>query len=271
MTRLTTDVAAVFAPQMPGQLATMISRLFKLITVFAVTLILLPIAAGAGLTYAKGWPGSWRSADWSSSGMLPAAADEQEAVVYVMAARSGRWKGIFAVHHWLVLKPSGGAAYERYDVVGWGSPVRRDHRAADARWYSAEPEIVHQVRGAEATALIPKLRAAVAAYPWREYGDYQVWPGPNSNTFVAYIARAVPELQAELDPAGIGKDWLGPGLQLGRMPSGTGWQVSLHGLAGAGASWREGLELHFLGATIGVDFDQPSIKLPALGRIRLAG
>ena len=50
MTRLTTDVAAVFAPQMPGQLATMISRLFKLITVFAVTLILLPIAAGAGLT-----------------------------------------------------------------------------------------------------------------------------------------------------------------------------------------------------------------------------
>jgi hypothetical protein len=247
----------------------MFRRLIKFTATFMIALILLPIAAGTALTYSKGWPTSWRSADWSSTGMLPRAGDERDAVVYVMAARSGRWKGIFAVHHWLVLKPSGGADYERYDVVGWGSPVRRDHRAPDARWYSSQPQIVHEVRGAQAEALIPKLRAAVAAYPWSEYGDYQVWPGPNSNSFVAHIARNVPELGAELDPAGIGKDWLGPGLQYGPMPSGTGWQVSLHGLIGAGASWREGLEFHFLGATIGVDFDQPSIKLPALGRIGL--
>jgi hypothetical protein len=245
----------------------MFKRLTKLVAAFMIALILLPIAAGTALTYSKGGPSSWRSADWSSSGMLPAASADRDAVVYVMAARSGRWKGIFAVHHWLVLKPAGGAAYERYDVVGWGSPVRRDHRAADARWYSSQPQIVHEVRGAQAEALIPELRAAVAAYPWREHGDYQVWPGPNSNSFVAHVARTVPELGAELDPAGIGKDWLGPGLQVARMPSGTGWQVSLHGLIGAGGSWREGLELHFLGATIGVDFDQPSIKLPALGRI----
>jgi hypothetical protein len=172
-------------------------------------------------------------------------------VVYVMAARSGRWKGIFAVHHWLVLKPQGATRYERYDVVGWGSPVRKDNYPADGRWYSSEPQIVHEVRGVEAQALIPKLRAAVESYPWGDYGDYIVWPGPNSNSFVAHIARAVPELGAELDPAGIGKDWLGPGLQTGRMPSGTGWQVSWHGLIGAGASWREGVELHLpaLGST----------------------
>jgi hypothetical protein len=251
------------------QLRFMFRRLSRFIATFVIVLILLPIAAGTALTYSQGWPSSWSSADWSSSGMLPAAAADRDAVVYVMAARSGRWKGIFAVHHWLVLKPAGGQ-YERYDVVGWGSPVRRDHRAADARWYSSEPQIVHEVRGAQAEALIPKLRSAVAAYPWREYGDYQVWPGPNSNSFVAHIARSVPELGVELDPAGIGKDWLGPGLQVGRMPSGTGWQVSLHGLIGAGASWREGVELHFLGATIGVDFDRPAIKLPALGRLGLS-
>jgi hypothetical protein len=160
--------------------------------------------------------------------------------------------------------------YERYDVVGWGSPVRKDNYPADGRWYSSEPQIVHEVRGVEAQALIPKLRAAVASYPWGDYGDYIVWPGPNSNSFVAHIARAVPELGAELDPAGIGKDWLGPGLQTGRMPSGTGWQVSWHGLIGAGASWREGVELHFLGSTIGIDFDRPAIKLPALGRVELS-
>ena len=244
----------------------MFRRFVRFIATFAIVLILLPIAAGTALTYSQGWPSSWRSADWSSSGLLPAATANDEAVVYVMAARSGRWKGIFAVHHWLVLKPAGGQ-YERYDVVGWGSPVRRDHRAPDARWYSSEPQIVHQVRGGQAAALIPQLRAAVASYPWSMHGDYVVWPGPNSNSFIAHIARSVPELGAELDPAGVGKDWLGPGLQVGRMPSGTGWQVSLHGLLGAGASWREGLELHFLGSTIGVDFDGPAIKLPALGRI----
>lgn len=247
----------------------MIRRLIKFIATFAIVLIVLPIAAGTALTYSKGWPTSWRSANWSSAGLLPAASADRDAVVYVMAARSGRWKGIFAVHHWLVLKPANGE-YERYDVVGWGSPVRLNHRAPDARWYSSEPEIVHEVRGPAAQTLIPKLRRAVADYPWSEYGDYMVWPGPNSNSFVAHIARAVPELGVELDPTGIGKDWLGPGLQTGRMPSGTGWQVSLHGLIGAGASWREGVELHFLGATIGVDLDRPAIKLPALGRIGLS-
>jgi hypothetical protein len=86
----------------------MIRRLSKFIATFAIVLILLPIAAGTALTYSKGWPTSWRSADWSSSGLLPAPATAtDEAVVYVMAARSGRWKGIFAVHHWLVLKPQG--------------------------------------------------------------------------------------------------------------------------------------------------------------------
>jgi hypothetical protein len=250
-------------------LHTMFRRLIRFIATFAIVLILLPIAAGTALTYSKGWPTSWSAADWSSAGLLPAASADRDAAVYVMAARSGRWKGIFAVHHWLVLKPAGGR-YERYDVVGWGSPVRRDHRAPDARWYSSEPEIVHEVHGAAAKALIPKLRQAVTDYPWAGYGDYLVWPGPNSNSFVAHIARTVPELGAELDPTGIGKDWLGPGLHTAAMPSGTGWQVSWHGLIGAGVSWREGVEFHFLGSTIGVDFDRPAIKLPALGRVGLS-
>ena len=248
----------------------MIRRLFKFIAIFAIVLIVLPIAAGTALTYSKGWPSSWRAADWSSAGVLPAASADTDAVVYVMAARSGRWKGIFAVHHWLVLKPAGGAPYERYEVVGWGAPVRKDNYPADGRWYSSEPDIVQEVRGATAQALIPKLRQAVAAYPWATRGDYVVWPGPNSNTFVATIARQVPELGVEMDATGVGKDWLGPGMAWGPMPSGTGWQVSWNGLIGAGASWKEGLELHFLGSTIGLDFDRPAIKLPALGRVGLS-
>ena len=247
----------------------MFRRLFKLLSAFAVLLIVLPIAAGAAYSYAKGWPNSWHAADWSSSGLLPEASSDKPAAIYIMAARSGRWKGIFAVHHWLVVKPAGAASYERFEVVGWGTPVRRNAYAPDGRWYSSEPYVVHRMHGATAQALIPKVVAAARGYAWSTPGQYVVWPGPNSNTFVASIARKVPELGAELDPAGVGKDWLGPGIQTGAMPSGTGFQISYNGFIGAGISHREGIELHFLGATIGVDFDDLAIKLPALGRIGL--
>lgn len=184
-----------------------------------------------------------------------------------MAARSGRWKGIFAVHHWIVVKPKGALKYDRFEVVGWGMPVRHNAYAPDGRWYSSEPEIVRELHGDKAERAIPKIIAKVQAYRWSARGDYVVWPGPNSNTFVATIAREVPELGVELDATGVGKDWLGPGLRLAPMPSGTGYQVSLGGYIGAGVALREGVELHFLGATIGVDFDDLAIKLPAIGKI----
>ena len=53
------------------------------------------------------------------------------------------------------------------------------------------------------------------------------------------------------------------------MPSGSGFQVSYNGVIGAGISLREGIELHVLGATIGVDFDDLAIKLPAIGKFGL--
>jgi hypothetical protein len=245
----------------------MLRRIFKFLAGFVFLMILLPIAAGAAYSYSKGWAPSWRAADWSSAGILPAASSDEPAAVYIMAGRSGRWKGIFAVHHWLVVKPEGVNAYERFEVVGWGRPVRRNAHAPDGRWYSSRPEIVHQLHGEPAEVAIPKLIAAVRAYKWSTPGQYVVWPGPNSNTFIASIARAVPDLGAELDPVGVGKDWLGPGLQYGLMPSGTGYQISWNGMIGGGVAMREGIELHFLGSTIGVDFDDLAIKLPAIGKI----
>ena len=247
----------------------MIRRLFKFLSSFVVLLIVLPVAAGAAYTYAKGWPGNRHAADWSSSGLLPEAAEDHPAAIYIMAGRSGRWRGIFAVHHWVVVKPAGASRYERFDVVGWGTPVRHNAFIADGRWYSSEPVIVHEVRGKKAQQLIPKVVAAARHYRWSMPGQYMVWPGPNSNTFVATIARQVPELGAEIDPTGVGKDWLGPGFQTGTMPSGSGFQVSYNGVIGAGISLREGIELHVLGATIGVDFDDLAIKLPAIGKFGL--
>ncbi|NNE21510.1 MAG: DUF3750 domain-containing protein [Rhizobiales bacterium] len=241
-------------------------RIIKTLKWFTIVLIILPVAASAAWAYAKGWPSNWHAADWTSIGALPPAVSDKPAMIRIYAARSGRWKGVFAVHHWIVVKPKGGA-YNRYEVVGWGSPVRHNNYPPDGRWYSNPPQLVYDLRGAEAEKLIPKVAAAIDSYPWTSRGSYKVWPGPNSNTFVAHVLREVPKLKAEMHTAGIGKDFIGPGFTVRPVPSGTGWQVSWSGYLGAALALAEGLELHILGATVGLDFDDLAIKLPGIGRI----
>jgi hypothetical protein len=250
------------------QLAPM-RRIAKIFIWFFMLAIVAPVLIGAAASWAGGWPDSWRSADWSSTGTLPSAASESEAMVAVYAARSGRWKGVVAVHHWIVVKPANSGSYVRYDVVGWGNPVRRNHRAPDARWYGNDPRVIHEVRGSRAEALIGSIESAIADYPWSGGGTYRVWPGPNSNSFVAYVLRNVSGFGAEMDPTGVGKDYMGPGVRLGPTPSGTGWQVSAWGVLGAAIARAEGFELHVLGATIGIDPQDLAIKLPGLGAIGL--
>ena len=60
---------------------------------------------------------------------------------------------------------------------------------------------------AAAQALIPKIEAAIKEYSYANAGDYRIWPGPNSNTFVATVLRAIPELGAALPPNAVGRDF----------------------------------------------------------------
>ena len=89
--------------------------------------------------------------------------------------------------------------------------------------------------------------------------------GPNSNTFMAWIARRVPELGLDLPSTAIGKDYLGPTTLLAPAPSGTGWQLSVLGLAGATVARSEGLELSLLGLSVGIDLDDRRLRLPGVG------
>jgi hypothetical protein len=91
-----------------------------------------------------------------------------------------------------------------------------------------------------------------------------VWPGPNSNTFTAWIARAVPELEIDLPATAIGKDYLGSSI-VGTAPSGSGYQLSLGGLLGVAVSAVEGFELNLLGLNFGVGPN--GLKLPIVGLI----
>jgi Protein of unknown function (DUF3750) len=230
-------------------------------------LVILPIAGGAASTYYKGWPDSWRSAKWDSSGLLPDAAATRPAEVLVLAARTGRWKSIFAEHMSLVLKPEGATHWTRYDVVGWGNPVRRDAYAADAQWYGNRPYVAVRISGVSAQALIPKIEAAIARYPYQTRGSYTVWPGPNSNSFVAWVVRNTDGFAAELPPVAVGKDYLGPGLVLAAAPSRTGFTIQAWGLAGITAAVAEGLELNILGTAIGIDPGDLAVKFAAVGKV----
>ena len=104
--------------------------------------------------------------------------------------------------------------------------------------------------------------------PSSMYRDgYRLWPGPNSNTLVAELVRAVDELQVDLPPTAIGKDFLPNWRIVAPAPSGTGWQVSLGGALGVLVALEEGIEINLLGAVFGVDLNPPAFKLPIVGRL----
>ena len=237
-------------------------------------LLMALLVAGPLWTLASGQVSldrDWRTASLRPAGLAPDPATHQEAVVQVYAGRAFGWRGAFAVHTWLAAKPKAAQGYTRYEVIGWyarsgGSAVSiSSTRAADAEWYGSSPRLIEDLRGAQAEAVIAKLPSAVSAYPYAR--SYRAWPGPNSNTFVAYLGREIPELRLTLPSTAIGKDYLPFGDLFARTPSGTGYQLSLSGLLGVNAGLDDGIELNVLGLVFGIDLRHPALKLPGIGRV----
>jgi len=250
---------------MPGQ------RKLRLVLVFGLLLLglfVLPVLVSFCLPDPRGGI-PWYQARRDPTGLAPDPATTAEAVIQIYAAPAVSWRGVFAVHTWIAVKSTGAQSYTRYEVVGFGvangaPAVRVDRMGPDNYWFGARPRIVLDRRGAGVDAMIDKVRAAVAAYPYPH--EYRAWPGPNSNTFTAFIARQVPELRLDLPSNAVGKDFLPDGALFATAPSGTGFQVSLYGLAGFLVA-AEGFELNLLGLNVGIDVAAPALRLPALGRV----
>lgn len=242
---------------------------FRIGVWFVALFILLPVSIGAVRAYVQGWPESWRSARWTSAGLLPEAVATPGARLLILSARTGNWKSIFAEHLSIVLKREADTAWTRYDVVGWGLPVRRNAFVADAYWYGNRPYVVTEITGADAALLIPRVEAAIAEYPYAAPGTYAPWPGPNSNSFVAWVVRNSEGLAVELPPVAIGKDYIATGVGLAAAPSRTGFSAVAWGLFGITFALDEGIELHIAGSTIGLDPLELALKLPSLGKISL--
>jgi len=214
--------------------------------------------------------GDWRTATHRATGLAPDPLAHPAAVVQVYASRTFGWRGAFAVHTWIAAKPANAERYTRYEVIGWyarggGTGLTiSDSGAPDAEWYGAAPVLMGDLRGADADTVIAKLPAAADRYA---YTSYSVWPGPNSNTFVAHLAREIPEMRLTLPVIAIGKDYLPLGQFVAPAPSGTGYQLSVGGLFGLTLARDEGVEINLLGLAAGIDLRHPALKLPGVGRV----
>lgn len=235
------------------------------------SLLLVVLVAIVGSCAALRDRGDLWSTRHDSSNQAPDPETTPEPVIQVYAARARGWRGILGVHTWIAIKRGGALAYTRYEVIGWGVdrglPAVRVNRAGpDDYWFGERPDQLVDLRGEGIDDVITKVEAAVAAYPYPS--TYRLWPGPNSNTFTASVARAVPELRLDLPPTAIGKDYLpGGALALLSTPGGVGVQLSLLGLGGILVGREEGIELSVLGLIFGVDLNGPALKLPMLGRL----
>ncbi len=213
----------------------------------------------------------WRTASHESAGLAPDPAVHREAIVQVYAGRAFGWRGAFSDHTWLAVKPADADHYSRYEVIGWYAGGGRsvvsisDRRAPDAQWFGNPARLIRELRGDGADAVLARLPEAVASY--RYPTTYRAWPGPNSNTFIAHLGHAMPELRLAMPSTAIGKDYVPLHRIVGWSPSHTGVQVSLYGLVGMIVGVDEGLEVNVLGLVTGVDLRNPALKLPGVGRI----
>jgi len=175
------------------------------------TLQLLAVLALAGLLLFSCFSrNDWRTASRESAGIAPDPLTTKVAVLQVYGADAWGWRGWFAIHTWIAAKRTGQESYTVYDVVGWrahhNNPVMRITRdIPDRYWYGNKPWVIKELRGQGVDELIDAVEKAAQAYPWKT--TYKAFPGPNSNTFTAWIAKQVPQLGLDLPFSAIGSGY----------------------------------------------------------------
>lgn len=152
----------------------------------------------------------WRTASRDSARIAPDPGATKEAVLQVYGASTWGWRGWFAIHTWIAAKHTGETSYTVYEVIGWrknrGLPlVRIEKDLPDRYWFGEKPRLLKEHRGNGVDQLITKVDEAARAYPWAD--TYEAFPGPNSNTFTAWVGRQVPELGLELPFSAIGSGY----------------------------------------------------------------
>ena len=205
-------------------------------------------------------------AAWISAGCAPkvrypdvASAQPEEAVVQLR-----RHDVIHPIgeHYYLVWFDPDEGRWHRQEVLSSGrrSNVYVDHASPDAtfrRRLGRRARIVREYRGERADRVIAVLTGS-QAYP---HERYRLWPGPNSNSYPAWVLRRA-RVGHDFHVRAIGRSWP-PGV--GLSDSRTG--VALHSpVVGVEIGLLDGVEVHVLDLVFGLDLSPPAIKTP-FGRL----
>lgn len=154
---------------------------------------------------------NWRTASREPAGIATSPSADSRAIIEIYAADAFSWRGWFAVHPWIAIKEEQATQYSVYEVTGWqvdrGLSAIRQYQTLtpDRYWFGSKPKLLVSIKGDKAALLIPKIQAAIELYPWTN--EYSILPGPNSNTFVAWIGIQVPELELVLPFSAIGSGY----------------------------------------------------------------
>lgn len=143
--------------------------------------------------------------------IAPHPAEHPEAVVQVYGADVWGIRGRFAIHTWIATKASNAEIYTLYHVLGWRrfrgqSVVSIAEGVPNQKWFGSEPVLLQEHRGGRAAELVDQIDHAARQYPYAD--TYTMWPGPNSNSFIAWIGLNVPELELALPAKALGKNWM---------------------------------------------------------------
>jgi hypothetical protein len=168
-----------------------------------------------------------------------------------------------AVHYWFAAYDRERRAWARWEVwqksgaapTSWGH-VHKNLTDPNAGVGGGPFRVGREWHG-EAARDLMRVLTRPEDYPYRNI--YRAWPGPNSNTYVAWVLKQA-KVAADLDPRAIGKDYCG--LMGGGV---TTTQLGVQGetpIVGLEIGLREGIEIHALCLTLGLDFAAPAFKSP---------
>ena len=143
--------------------------------------------------------------------VAPDPDTHKDAVIQVYGADVWGVRGKFAMHTWIATKAKGADEYTIYQVIGWrlrraGTAVSISKGDPARPWFGSEPILLHEIRGDNADTLINRVHDAALSYPFA--AEYTMWPGPNSNSFIAWVGLEVPELKLLLPAKAIGQSWM---------------------------------------------------------------
>ena len=148
---------------------------------------------------------------------------------------------------------------------GVNAPEKIDFVTAqhEVRWKKdCLVKVLKVYRGDKAKAIAEKALALGQNYKI----PYRLFPGPNSNTFINYLIREIPELKVELGHNAFGRNYYPQLIKFQRTGSDRGYQMDSF-LLGGTVCVKEGICLRLLHLELGISLFPLAIKLPFIPRL----